>query len=157
MGKKSLPRQLKDNEAVAVLRNLRISPQKLNLVAGLIRNKPVQMALNDLEFNSRRISESVKKVLLSAIANAENNHFLNPDRLFVAECSVGSALVMKRFVARARGRGARIEKPFAHLRIVVRVRDEEPAANPRDFALKSAKKNEKNEKSASDSQKGGVA
>ena len=120
MSKPGLPRQLKANESMAVVRNLRISPQKLNLVAALIRGKHVARALNDLTLNSRRISNDVRKALQSAIANAENNHQLDVNRLFVAECSVGTAMVMKRFHARARGRGAKIIKPFAHLRIVVR-------------------------------------
>ena len=120
MSKPSLPRQLKSNEAMAVVRNLRISPQKLNLVAALIRGKRVDKALNDLSFNSRRIAIDVRKALQSAIANAENNHSLDVDNLYVAECSVGTAMVMKRFQARARGRGAKIIKPFAHLRVVVR-------------------------------------
>ena len=120
MSKPSLPRQLKENEAMAVVRNLRTSPQKLNLVAALIRGKKVERALNDLTFNSRRISNDVRKALMSAIANAQNNHQLDIDRLYVAECSVGTAMVMKRFHARARGRGAKIIKPFAHLRVVVR-------------------------------------
>lgn len=120
MGKKKHERVLKDNEAKAVLRMLRVSPQKLNLVAALIRGKKVGKALSDLEFSRKRISESVKKTLESAIANAENNHGLDSDNLVVAEAFVGNALVMKRFHARARGRGARIEKPFSHLTIIVR-------------------------------------
>jgi large subunit ribosomal protein L22 len=120
MGKQKNERTLKDNEARAVLRMVRTSPQKLNLVAALIRGKKVDKALADLEFSRKRISESVKKTLESAIANAENNHGLDTDSLVVAEAFVGKALVMKRFHARARGRGARIEKPFSHLTIVVR-------------------------------------
>ncbi|MCX8501427.1 MAG: 50S ribosomal protein L22 [Alphaproteobacteria bacterium] len=120
MSKPSLPRQLKDNEAMAVVRNLRTSPQKLNLVAALIRGKHVDKARSDLLLNSRRISNDVRKALESAIANAENNHQLDVNNLYVAECSVGTAMVMKRFHARARGRGAKIIKPFAHLRVVVR-------------------------------------
>ena len=99
---------------------LRVSPQKLNLLAQLIRGKPVDKALADLEFSRKRIAVSVKKALESAIANAENNHSLDVDDLVVAEAHVGKALVMKRFHARARGRGARIEKPFSNLTIVVR-------------------------------------
>ena len=120
MGKPKTQRALKDNEAKAVLRMLRISPQKLNLVAQLIRGKKVEKALADLEFSHKRISGQVKKVLESAIANAENNHGLDTDALVVAEAYVGNSLVMKRFTARGRGRSSRIEKPFSHLTIVVR-------------------------------------
>ncbi|MGV6873273.1 50S ribosomal protein L22 [Pseudochelatococcus sp. B33] len=120
MGKASAPRALKDNEAKAVARNLRVSPQKLNLVAQLIRGKKVDRALADLQFSRKRIAIDVRKTLESAIANAENNHELDIDDLVVAEAFVGKGLVMKRFHARARGRGARIEKPFSHLTIVVR-------------------------------------
>ncbi|MEP9377882.1 50S ribosomal protein L22 [Aquabacter sp. CN5-332] len=120
MGKQAKPRALADNEAKAVARNLRISPQKLNLVAGLIRGKKVATALADLEFSRKRIARDVKKCLESAIANAENNHELDVDDLVVAEAHVGKGLVMKRFSPRARGRASRIEKPFAHITIVVR-------------------------------------
>jgi large subunit ribosomal protein L22 len=120
MGKASTPRALADNEAKAVMRNIRISPQKLNLVAQLIRGKKVSAALADLEFSQKRIADDVKKTLESAIANAENNHSLDVDDLVVAQAFVGKALVMKRFAARARGRGTRIEKPFSHLTIIVR-------------------------------------
>ena len=120
MGKPKTERALKDNEAKAVLRLLRISPQKLNLVAQLIRGKKVEKALADLEFSHKRISGQVKKVLESAIANAENNHGLDTDALVVAEAFVGNSLVMKRFMARGRGRSSQIQKPFAHLTIVVR-------------------------------------
>lgn len=120
MGKAKRERTLKDNEATAVLRSVRTSPQKLNLVAAQIRGKKVDRALAELAFSRKRISLSVKKTLESAIANAENNHGLDTDTLVVAEAFVGKALVMKRFHARARGRGARIEKPFSHLTIVVR-------------------------------------
>jgi len=120
MGKQKTERALKDNEAKAVLRMLRTSPQKLNLVAAQIRGKKVDKALAELAFSHKRIAGPVKKTLESAIANAENNHNLDPDALVVAEAFVGNALVMKRFHARARGRGARIMKPFSHLTIVVR-------------------------------------
>jgi large subunit ribosomal protein L22 len=120
MGKPKHPRTLKDTEAKAVLRMLRTSPQKLNLVAQLIRGKKVERALAELEFSHRRIAGSVRKTLESAIANAENNHGLDTDALVVAEAYVGNSLVMKRFMARGRGRSSRIEKPFAHLTIVVR-------------------------------------
>ena len=120
MGKVATPRALPDNEAKAVARMLRVSPQKLNLVAQLIRGKKVSAALADLEFSRKRISTEVKKCLESAIANAENNHDLDVDDLVVKEAFVGKALVLKRFHARARGRGARILKPFSNLTIVVR-------------------------------------
>lgn len=120
MAKSATPRALADNEARAVLRMIRISPQKLNLVAQLIRGKKVSTALADLEFSRKRISHDVRKCLQSAIANAENNHDLDVDDLVVAQAFVGKALVLKRFHARARGRGARIMKPFANLTIVVR-------------------------------------
>lgn len=120
MSKPKAPRALKDNEAKAVARNLRVSPQKLNLLAQLIRGKKVSTALADLEFSRKRISHDVKKALESAIANAENNHDLDVDDLIVAEAHVGKGLIMRRFAARARGRSSRIEKPFAHLTIVVR-------------------------------------
>jgi large subunit ribosomal protein L22 len=120
MGKPKTQRALKDNEARAVLRMLRVSPQKLNLVAQLIRGKKVEKALAELQFSHKRIAVQVKKVLESAIANAENNHGLDTDALVVAEAFVGNSLVMKRFMARGRGRSSRIEKPFSHLTIVVR-------------------------------------
>ena len=120
MGKPSATRALPENEAVAVARNLRVSPQKLNLLAQLIRGKKVSTALADLEFSRKRIAETVRKTLQSAIANAENNHDLDVDSLIVAEAYVGKSIVMKRFHARGRGRASRIEKPFAHLTIVVR-------------------------------------
>ena len=120
MSKKAHERALEDNEAQAVARMLRISPQKLNLVAGLIRGKRVAAALADLEFSRKRIAKDVRKCLQSAIANAENNHELDIDDLIVAEAHVGKALVMKRFAPRGRGRAGRILKPFANLTIVVR-------------------------------------
>jgi large subunit ribosomal protein L22 len=120
MSQEKNPRALKDNEAKAVCRMIRVSPQKLNLVAQLIRGKKVDRALADLTFSRKRIAADVKKTLESAIANAENNHSLDVDDLVVAEAFVGKALVMKRFQARARGRAGRVEKPFANLTIVVR-------------------------------------
>ena len=120
MAKQKTPRALKDNEARAVLRRVRTSPQKLNLVARSIRGKKVEAALADLSFSPKRIAIAVRKTLESAIANAENNHNLDTDALIVAEAYVGNSLVMKRFKARARGRGAKIMKPFANLTIVVR-------------------------------------
>ncbi len=120
MGKPATPRAEAENEAKAVARMIRVSPQKLNLVAQLIRGKKVATALADLEFSRKRVARDVKKCLESAIANAENNHDLDVDDLVVKEAYVGKALVMKRFHARARGRGARILKPFSNLTIVVR-------------------------------------
>ena len=124
MGKPSRKRLLADNEASAMLRNIRISPQKLNLVAESIRGQNADAALSTLTFSRRRISGAVKKCLQSAIANAENNHELDVDRLVVAEANVGKGLVMKRWRPRARGRTGRILKLFSHLTIVVRERAE---------------------------------
>jgi large subunit ribosomal protein L22 len=120
MGKSARGRDLADNEAKAVSRMLRVSPQKLNLVAQLIRGKKVASALADLQFSRKRIAKDVRKCLESAIANAENNHDLDVDDLVVAEAHVGKALVIKRFTPRGRGRVGRIFKPFANLTIVVR-------------------------------------
>lgn len=120
MGKPHRERRLADNEAKAVTRVLRVSPQKLNLVAQMIRGKKVDRALADLTFSRRRIAQDVKKTLQSAIANAENNHDLDIDSLVVSEAYVGKGLVMKRIKPRARGRAARIEKPFAQITVVVR-------------------------------------
>ncbi|MGB8120708.1 MAG: 50S ribosomal protein L22 [Pseudolabrys sp.] len=120
MGKRQRERDLSENEAKAVSKMLRISPQKLNLVAQLIRGKKVANALADLEFSHKRIAKDVRKCLESAIANAENNHDLDVDDLVVAEAHVGKALVIKRFTPRGRGRVGRILKPFSHLTIVVR-------------------------------------
>ena len=120
MSKKAHPRALPDNEAQAVARMLRISPQKLNLVAQLIRGKKVHIALADLEFSRKRIAHEVRKCLESAIANAENNHDLDVDDLVFARAHVGKGLVIKRFHARGRGRAGKVLKPFSHLTIVVR-------------------------------------
>jgi large subunit ribosomal protein L22 len=119
MGQHSNKRREADNEAKALLRNLRVSPQKLNEVATMIRGMTASKALAALSFSRRRIAGDVKKTLQSAISNAENNHSLDVDRLIVREAYVGKGLVMKRFHARARGRGARILKPYSHLTIVV--------------------------------------
>ena len=124
MSKKKAPRREADNEAKAIARLLRGSPRKLNLVAELIRGKDAGPALAELTFSKRRIAGSVRRVLQAAIANAENNHQLDVDRLYVAEASVGRGFVMKRFHARARGRGARILKPWSNLTVVVREREE---------------------------------
>ena len=126
MGKPARERALKDNEARAVTRLMRVSPQKLNLLAQLIRGKKVERALADLAFSRKRVAKDVKKTLESAIANAENNHDLDVDALVVAEAYVGKSLMMKRIRARARGRAARIEKPFAQITVVLR-QVEEPA------------------------------
>jgi large subunit ribosomal protein L22 len=126
MGKPSHPRRLADTDAEAIVRNLRVSPRKLNLVAALIRNLPAQQAVARLTFSHRRIAVAVRKALESAIANAENNHQLDVDRLVVREAHVGRASVMRRFHARGRGRAARVEKWFSHIRIVVSERTEEP-------------------------------
>lgn len=142
MAKQKQPRRLSDTEARAKLRMIRISPQKLNLVAQLIRGKKVDTALADLQFSHKRISGEVKKVLESAIANAENNHGLDIDSLIVSEAFVGKNFVMKRFRARARGRGARILKPFSELTIVVKEVDEAEFAALNDKkAKKKAAKN----------------
>jgi large subunit ribosomal protein L22 len=137
MGQKANERRVKDNEAMAMAKYLRTSPQKLNLVCQTIRGKTAGKALVDLEFNNRRIAEEVRKVLQSAVANAENNHNLDVDRLVVSEAFVGKSITMKRFRARARGRGAQILKPFSRLTIIVREREDEAQA-----AAKPAKKAE---------------
>ena len=120
MGKAANPRRQADNEAKATIRMLRVSPQKLNLVAQLIRGKKVAKALSDLDFSTKRISVEVRKALESAIANAENNHDLDVDDLVVKEAFVGKDMVMRRFSPRARGRAGRIEKPFSNITIIVR-------------------------------------
>jgi large subunit ribosomal protein L22 len=120
MSKKKRERALSDNEAKAVARMLRISPQKLNLLAQLIRGKKVAAALADLEFSRKRIARDVRKCLESAVANAENNHDLDVDDLVIVEAHVGKAMVLKRFTPRARGRAGAIMKPFSNLTIVVR-------------------------------------
>jgi len=124
MSKKATERALEANEAKAVINRLRISPQKLNLVAGMIRGMSVNNALTQLSFSSKRISDDVKKALQSAIANAENNHNLNVDSLYVKEAYVGKNIVMKRMHTRGRGRSARVFKPFANLTLIVREKGE---------------------------------
>ncbi len=124
MGKPSADRRLADNEASATLRNVRISPQKLNLVAETIRGKTAEAALIALTFSKKRISSDVKKLLESAIANAENNHQLDVDALVVKEAHVGKGMVLKRWRPRARGRIGRIKKPFSHLTVVLAEREE---------------------------------
>ncbi len=136
MGKPSRERTLPNNEALAVARNLRVSPQKLNLVAAMIRGKKVEQALADLEFSRKRIAVDVRKCLMSAIANAENNHDLDVNQLIVAEAHVGKNLIMKRFHARGRGRSSAIMKPFSQITVIVREVDEEAVAEAK--AKKSA-------------------
>ena len=127
MGQKANSRREADNEAADAGKMIRTSPRKLGLVAGLIRGLDANQALAELTFSRRRIAQDVKKVLQSAIANAENNHQLDVDRLYVAEATVGKALVMGRWRARARGRVGRIQKPFSNIKVVVRERDQERA------------------------------
>src|SRR3546814_3201344 len=124
MGKRPAERRLADNEAKAFAKTIRVSARKLNLVAESIRGMPAGAAVDTLSFSPRRIAKDVQKVLQSAIANAENNHQLDVDRLYVAEATVGRAMVMRRFHARARGRGAPIEKPLSNLTVIVRERAE---------------------------------
>jgi large subunit ribosomal protein L22 len=124
MGKKARPRRLSDTEAKASVRTIQTTPRKINLLAGLIRGKSAQAAKAELSFSRRRAAGDVLKALDSAIANAENNHQLDVDKLYVAEATVGRAFVLKRFHARARGRGARVEKAWSNLTIVMREREE---------------------------------
>lgn len=126
MSKPKHPRALAETEAQAILSNLRVSPRKLNLVAGMIRNLPASEAVATLTFSKRRIAHQVRKTLESAIANAENNHQLDVDMLVVSRAEVGRAIVMKRFHARGRGKSSRIEKWFSHLKIVVSERAQNP-------------------------------
>jgi large subunit ribosomal protein L22 len=125
MGKRKAERRLDETEAMAYAKTMRVSPQKLNLVAQTIRGKSADDALAMLAFSQRRIAGEVRKVLESAIANAENNHQLDVDRLYVKEATVGKTMVLKRFRARARGRVGRIHKPFSNLTVIVREREEE--------------------------------
>ena len=123
MSKPKHERTLPDTEAQAITRNIRVSPRKLNLVAGLIRGRKAQDAIATLTFSKRRIAQTVKKTVESAVANAENNHQLDVDKLVVARAEVGRSIVMKRFMARGRGKASRIEKWFSHLKIVVAERE----------------------------------
>jgi large subunit ribosomal protein L22 len=125
MSKPKHPRGLAETEAQAIVSNLRVSPRKLNLVAGMIRNMPAGQAVTTLTFSKRRIAQQVKKALESAISNAENNHSLDVDRLIVSRAEVGRSIVMRRFQARGRGRASRVEKWFSHLKIVVAERAQE--------------------------------
>ncbi len=145
MGKKSLERQLADNEAKAVIRRLRVSPRKLGLVAGLIRGMKVGQALTQLSFSEKRIANDVKKALQSAIANAENNHNLNVDELIIKEAYVGKNLVMKRFHTRGRGKSAAIKKPFSNLTLIVR-EQAEVSLNPVDAKRSTGSAKTKNDK-----------
>ena len=129
MSKPKSPRKVGEREALAVATSIRGSAYKLNLVAGLIRGRKVGEALNILQFSTKAMAVDVRKVLASAVANAENNHNLDVDALVVKEASVGKALVMKRFTPRARGRAARIEKPFSRLRVVVREMGEDAGSD----------------------------
>ena len=140
MGKPSHERRLANNEAQAVAKSLRISPQKLNLVAGMIRGKKVDQAMAELEFSQKRIAGDVRKVVMSAVANAENNHGLDVNELIVAEAYVGKNLVLKRFHARGRGRGASIFKPFSQLTVVVRQVEEQAEEAPKKAPKKPAAK-----------------
>ncbi|MDR3505215.1 MAG: 50S ribosomal protein L22 [Acidocella sp.] len=141
MSKPKAERGLADNQAEAIARNIRVSPRKLNLVAGSIRNLPASRALADLTFSKRRVAKQVKKALESAIANAENNHQLDVDKLYVKLAEVGRGIVMRRFHARGRGRSATVEKWFSHLKIVVEEREqaEKPVRDARPGFGKSAK------------------
>src|ERR1700728_1760038 len=127
MSKPKTPRKLAETEAQALVSNIRVSPRKLNLVAGMIRNQPAAKAVATLTFSKKRIAQDVRKALQSAIANAENNHQLDVDRLVVTRAEVGRSIVMRRFQARGRGRASRIEKWFSHLKIVVAERDQDDA------------------------------
>ncbi len=141
MGKPKRERSLANNEAKAVTKSLRVSPRKLNLVAGLIRGKKVDHALADLEFSRKRIAQDVRKCVMSAVANAENNHGLDVNELVVAEAHVGKNLVMKRFHARGRGRAGGILRPFSQITVIVREKEEEKSAKPakKKAASKAAK------------------
>jgi large subunit ribosomal protein L22 len=146
MGKPKRERSLSDSEAQAVARNLRVSPRKLNLVAGLIRGKPVDAAIADLEFSRKRIAQDVKKCVMSAVANAENNHGLDVNELVVSEAFVGKNLIMRRFAARGRGRASSITKPFSQITVIVRQKAEEEGEKPAKTKSKAAGKPAKDAK-----------
>ena len=148
MGKPKRERSLSDSEAQAVARNLRVSPRKLNLVAGLIRGKRVDTALADLEFSRKRIAQDVRKCVMSAVANAENNHGLDVNELVVSEAFVGKNLIMRRFQARGRGRASSITKPFSQITVIVRQKAEEDAEPSTKKKSKSADKPAKQAKGA---------
>lgn len=155
MGKAKRERVLADNEAMAISKNLRVSPQKLNLVAGLIRGKKVDQAMADLEFSRKRIAVDVRKCVMSAVANAENNHNLDVNDLVVSEAHVGRNIVMRRFHARGRGRAAVVEKPFSQITVVVREDDGEAEAAKagKDTKKKSAKPKAKSDDTSDDKPK----
>jgi large subunit ribosomal protein L22 len=162
MGKPKRERSLSDSEAQAVARNLRVSPRKLNLVAGLIRGKPVDAAIADLEFSRKRIAQDVKKCVMSAVANAENNHGLDVNELVVSEAFVGKNLIMRRFAARGRGRASSITKPFSQITVIVRQKAEEEGEEKRKRKSKAADKPTKEakggaKKPASSAKKGSKA
>ncbi len=163
MGKPKRERSLSDSEAQAVARNLRVSPRKLNLVAGLIRGKPVDTAIADLEFSRKRIAQDVKKCVMSAVANAENNHGLDVNELVVSEAFVGKNLIMRRFAARGRGRSSSIVKPFSQITVIVRQKAEEEGEDKAKRKSKSTGKPAKDAKSgggkkpAASAKKGGKA
>ena len=140
MGQAKNERRVKDNEAMAMVKNIRTSAQKLNLVCQTIRGKDAGKALIDLEFSPRRIAQDVRKALQSAVANAENNHGLDVDRLYVAEAFIGKSMTMKRFRARARGRAAKILKPFSRVTIIVREREDDAKKAKKAPAKKVASK-----------------
>jgi large subunit ribosomal protein L22 len=147
MGKPKHQRTLSDQEAQAVTRNLRVSPRKLNLVAGLIRGKKVDTALADLQFSRKRIAQDVRKCVMSAVANAENNHGLDVNDLVVSEAYVGKNLVMKRFAARGRGRASSITKPFSQITVIVRQTEAEEGEGKRHATkAKSTKQDGKGDK-----------
>jgi len=154
MGKPKRERSLSDSEAQAVARNLRVSPRKLNLVAGLIRGKPVDAAIADLEFSRKRIAQDVKKCVMSAVANAENNHGLDVNELVVSEAFVGKNLIMRRFAARGRGRASSITKPFSQITVIVRQKVEEEGAKPARKKSKAAKPAAKEAKGGAKEAKG---
>jgi large subunit ribosomal protein L22 len=154
MGKPKQERSLAENEAQAVTRNLRVSPQKLNLVAELIRGKKVDHALADLEFSRKRIAQDVRKCVMSAVANAENNHGLDVNELVVSQAYVGKNLVMKRWQARGRGRASGIVKPFSQITVVVRQPEEDKNAEPKPAKAKAkAKATAKSDKPAAKAKK----
>jgi large subunit ribosomal protein L22 len=140
MGKPKRERSLSESEAQAVARNLRVSPRKLNLVAGLIRGKKVDTALAELQFSRKRIAQDVRKCVMSAVANAENNHGLDVNELVVSEAFVGKNLIMRRFAARGRGRASSITKPFSQITVIVRQKVEEEGAKPARKKSKAAAK-----------------
>jgi large subunit ribosomal protein L22 len=157
MGKQSRARVLADNQAKAIGYNIRVSPRKLNLVAQSIRGKRVEHALNMLAFSRKRIALNVKKVLQSAIANAENNHDLDVDDLVVSEASVGKNMVLKRFHARARGRGASVEKPFSQITIIVEEKREEAPAKGEEPKAETKSKGKKRRSANKSGGKSGAA